>query len=67
MSVRVRNEDGIDHIVDAAGAAETKDIPVLDELRLADGKDEDPRFSGPLDDTEGVDVRAVLDTRGEAP
>jgi len=50
-----------------AGGTQPHDIPGLDELRLVDGQDEDPRLARLFDDGEGVDPLGLFDARGKAP
>jgi hypothetical protein len=55
------NEHRVHRVVDAAGAAKTEHIPVVDQVDGLDRGDEDPRFAGLFDDAERVDMGGVLE------
>src|SRR6476661_5795962 len=67
VRIRIRHEDVVDRVVDAASRAETEDVPVVDERRAAHRQHADAGLAGGTDDAERMDVGRVLDAGSEAP
>ena len=67
VAVLQRHEGVLQRVVDAAGAAQAHDVPVVDEGHLLHRHDEEPRLAGLGVLGGGVQVGGVLDARGEAP